>query len=212
MDIKKIELQLIEEYTKDRLENTLTKSFEGLTTSEISDGLGGNKLMDYGIKPIASGTRMIGRAFTVQLPYGESEITNNAIDLAEEGDVLVINTNNYYEKAVWGDVKAIKAMKKKIAGIVVDGSVRDMAKIVELGFPVFCRHIVMAASGKEGGGSFQVPVSCGGVKVSPSDIIIGDDNGVAVIPYHLMEPVLERAYKKLESDEEKIKNILLNKY
>lgn len=121
----------------------------------------------------------------------------------------MINTNNSSNRAVLGDVKVTKAMKKNIGGAVIDGSIRDIAKIRELDFPLFTRHGVMAASGKSGGGDLNVNILCGGVSVNSGDIIMGDDNGVIVIPKDKIEEVLYKAYNKLKNDEEKIKKILL---
>lgn len=208
-DLKILEEQVVQSYQNYMENNELLKKIGELSTTEIADSLSKNYAMDYEIKPISVGMKLLGRAFTIQLPFDESKITNDAIDYAKPGDVLVINTNSSYNNAVWGDVKTIKSMKKNIGGVVVDGSIRDIAKIRELGFPLFYRHVVISASGKEGGGEFNATILCGGVNVNSGDIIMGDDNGVIVIPKDKTEEVLANAYNKLKTDEEKIKKILL---
>jgi len=208
-DLKVLEKQLIQDYQNSLKNNELLQKFKGLTTTEIADSIDENYIMDYEIKPISEEIKLLGRAFTIQLPYNESKITNDAIDYAKPGDILVINTSNSYNNAVLGDVKVTKAMKRKIGGAVVDGSIRDISKIRELGFPLFSRHAVMAASGKEGSGEFNVTILCGGVSVNSGDIIMGDANGVIVIPKDKSKEVLAKAFNKLKQDEVKIKNILL---
>lgn len=208
-DLKILEKQLIQNYQNSLKKNELLEKFEGLTTTEIADSIDENYIMDYGIKPISEDMKLLGRAFTIQLPFKESKITNDAIDHAQPGDILVVNTSDSYNNAVYGDVKITKAMKKNIGGVVVDGAIRDIGKIRELGFPTFARHGVMSASGKDGGGEFNVPILCGKVTVNSGDIIMGDANGVIVIPQDKLEEVLSKAYKKLKQDEEKIKEILL---
>lgn len=209
IDLKTLEENLVLNYKKLLKSNELLDMFGKLSTTELADSLGENYVMDYEIKPVSDGLKLLGRAFTIQLPSNDSKITNDAIDCAKEGDILVINTNNSYTHAVWGDVKTIKAMNKNIGGVVVDGSIRDVAKIRELGFPLFCKRHVMLASGKDGGGEFNAAISCGGVIVHSGDILMGDENGVIVIPKNKIEEALSKANKKLKSDEEKIKEILI---
>ncbi len=207
--LKNLEEKLIKDYQNSLDENELLKKFSGLTTTEIADSIGENYIMDYEIKPISNGMKLLGRAFTVQLPFNDSKLTIDAINNAKPKDILVINTNNSVNKAVLGDVKITMAMKNYLGGAVVDGSIRDAEKITQLGFPLFAKHKVMSASGKDEGGELNVKILCGGVSVNSGDIIMGDDNGVVVIPKDKIEEVLTKAYNKLKQDEEKIKKILL---
>lgn len=177
------------------------------STTEISDGQCGENVMDVGIKPLSSAMKMAGIALTVKLPFEESETTIDAVESAGEGDILIIDTSGTRSKAVWGDVKTLKALKNKIAGIVVDGAVRDKNRIIELGLPVFTRYVTPVAAGKGRTGHINIPVACGGVWVNPGDYIIGDENGVVVVRESAIEGVLKEAGKKLESDMEKIRLI-----
>jgi 4-hydroxy-4-methyl-2-oxoglutarate aldolase len=177
-------------------------------TTEISDALKGKGVMDCGIKPLDVSTKMIGRAYTVQLPPGDGILTLEAIDAAEPGDILVIHAGGTMDLAVWGDVKTVRAMSKRLAGVVVDGAIRDRKKNIELGFPVFSRAQVVQASGKAGGGEMQVPVLCGSILVRPGDLILGDADGVVVIPPDQLHIAVAGAAKKLRADNEKILEVL----
>ncbi len=101
-------------------------------------------------------------------------------------------------------------MKKGIGGIIVDGAIRDLNRIIELKFPIFTKYAVPAASKHIGGGELNIPVNCGGVTVNPGDIVVGDENGVVVIPKEKLDEVIEKAGIKKKSDDEKVFNIIKN--
>jgi regulator of RNase E activity RraA len=94
---------------------------------------------------------------------------------------------------VWGEIMTRAAMRRGVAGLVLDGAVRDVAAIRELGFPVYCRAVVPRGPHKGFGGTIDAPVACGGVSVSPGDLIVGDDDGIAVVPMAKVETVLAAA-------------------
>lgn len=207
--IESLEKELIAQYRQFVEKNK--DAFSGLdpfNTTEISDATNGKGVMDSGIKPLDRKMKLLGRALTVLLPPMEGVLTLDAISAAEPGDILVIQTGGTMELAVWGDVKTIMAMKKRIGGVVIDGAARDSQKIIELGFPVFSRNNVVKASGKAGGGILNEPLECGGVLVNPGDFVMGDADGVIVIPAQMLELAIEGAQKKLESDQEKIYKVL----
>ncbi|SCZ81803.1 RraA family protein [Acidaminobacter hydrogenoformans] len=207
-EIEVLEQSLITQYRQYFETSETYSEFKLFGTTEISDALKGKGVMDAGIKPLDLNTKIIGRAFTVQLPPGDGVLTLEAIEAAEPGDILVIHSGGTMDLAVWGDVKTIKAMSKRIAGVVVDGAIRDRKKNMALGFPVFSRAQVVQASGKAGGGELNVPVVCGGVLVRPGDLILGDADGVVVIPPEQLQIAVEGASKKLKNDEEKIYKVL----
>lgn len=182
--------------------------FKALGATELSDAMQGRGVMDPAIKPLALSMKVLGRAFTVQLPPGDGALTLEAISAAQPGDILVIHAGGTLDRAVWGDVKAIMAMKKRLGGVVVDGGIRDQKKTIELGFPVFTRTRVAQASGKGKGGCMNVPVVCGGVLVQPGDLILGDADGVVVIPQVQISSALNAALFKRHEDEAKVLKLL----
>lgn len=201
---------LTREYHMNRFKDTSLEKLYEYSSTEISDALGGTNVMESQLKPISIDMKIVGRAFTVQLPFGDSQLTHEAIDQAQAGDILVINSSSSWDTAVWGDVKTIKGMKRGIGGIVVDGAIRDFNRNMELRFPIFTKYVVPAASKHIGGGELNIPISCGGVNVNPGDIVFGDENGVVIIPQERLDKVIERASLKKKSDDDKVLDIIKN--
>ena len=123
-----------------------------------------------------------GLAVTVNTRPGDNLMVHKAIELASPGDILVVNTGGNSGNAVFGELMCHAASAKGLGGIVVDGAIRDVAGIAALRFPAFSRHVSPGACDKDGPGEINVPVSCGGVAVLPGDVIVGDADGVAVVP------------------------------
>ena len=122
---------------------------------------------------------------------------------AKTGDVLVVDGKGYTERAVAGDFVIGLVKSLGIQGIIIDGAIRDIQGIRELDFPVFARASTISASTKNAKGELQVPLSCGGVSESPGDLIIGDEDGVIVIPKGKEEEVLNATLEKLKKDQQR---------
>jgi len=179
------------------------KQFFDLPTTCISDALNGMNNLDPSIKPLQDSYKVAGRAFTVKIPSGDNTMVLKAIKEASPGDVLVIDAKGESYRAVAGDFVVSLAKKLGIAGMIVDGVIRDLIGVRSLNFPVFSRGTTVAASFKNGAGEINVPISCGGVPIAPGDIIVGDADGVVVIPQADAEKVLEKALAKLKKDEQR---------
>ncbi|MFC1631775.1 3-hexulose-6-phosphate synthase [Candidatus Omnitrophota bacterium] len=152
-----------------------------------------------GLRPICAGLKMSGPALTVRTYPGDWAKTVQAVDQAQPGQVLVIDAGGV-SPAVWGELTTHGAIQRKIAGIVIDGAVRDTAEIKKLKFPVFARIITPAAGEPKGFGEIDVPVTVGGVRVSSGDWIVGDDDGVVCIPKDRVAEVANRAMGVLEQE------------
>lgn len=166
-------------------------------TPALSDGLNKFNTMDPLMKPVASGIRIAGPALTVRLRPGDNLMLHKAIGLAQEGDIIVVDTCGCKNYCVLGDLMASAAFKKKIGGIVVDGAIRDIIELKEKQFPIFAKYVVPSVGDKDGPGEINLPISCAGVPVLPGDLIVGDDNGVVVVPSHLVAEICEGTEKKL---------------
>lgn len=176
-------------------------SFKHLPTTAVSDATGGHTNLRSDIKPLAGHYKIAGRAVTVRLPDGENGAVLEAIRAAQEGDILVIDAKGNTNRAVAGDFVLSLAKGIGVQGFVVDGVIRDMAAIRELDFPVFSLGTTVAASNKNGGGQVNVPIAIGGVSVRPGDYIIGDVDGVVVVPQEDAERIVAAAEVKLEKDD-----------
>jgi regulator of RNase E activity RraA len=156
--------------------------FAGLAAAQVGDAMNREQIMAAAIKPIAAGTRICGQARTVNAMAGDNGIIHAAIPYVRPGEILVVNGMGVEDVAIWGEVMTHAAQKQGIAGIVLDGAVRDVAEMRAMGFPVFCRAVVPRGPHKGFGGTIDGAISCAGVAVSPGDLVIGDDDGVAVVP------------------------------
>jgi len=176
-------------------------SFKHLPTTAISDATGGHTNLRSDIKPLADHFKIAGRAVTVRLPDGENGAVLEAIRAASEGDILVIDAKGNTNRAVAGDFVISLAKGIGVQGFVVDGVIRDIAAIRELDFPVFALGTTVAAGNKNGGGKVNTPIAIGGVTVHPGDYIIGDIDGVIVVPQDDAEQIVAAAESKIEKDE-----------
>ena len=148
---------------------------------------------------------MVGPAFTVKCRAGDNLTLHAALNLCQEGDVLVVSNEEDNTRALMGEVMmAYLRYTKKIAGIVLDGPIRDIDEIGQWDFPVYCTGTTPGGPYKEGPGEINVPISCGGISVNPGDIILADPDGIIVIPRLDAAVILEDAKKFQAADEKKL--------
>ncbi|MGG3195379.1 RraA family protein [Priestia aryabhattai] len=180
--------------------NTITNQFEEIPTTCISDTMEGLNNLDPTIKPLKESYKVAGRAFTVKMPVGDNLVVLKAIREAKPGDVLVIDAKGDTYRAIAGDFIVGMAQTLGIKGIIVDGVIRDIEGTKQLNYPVFCKGTTIAASSKAGMGEINIPISCGGQTIHPGDIIVGDADGVVVIPQYFEKEAMERSLDKLSKD------------
>lgn len=163
--------------TKDQI-----KQLRDLGAATVYEAQGAKGALDQGIKPIDPTVRLAGPALTVDCRPADNLMLHYAVQKAAPGDVLVVDAKGFMEAGPWGDVLTIQAMKVGIAGLVINGCVRDANLIIDLGFPVFCLGLSIKGTGKNQPGRLNVPITFGDVLIHPGDIIVGDRDGVAVVP------------------------------
>ncbi len=174
------------------------KVLEKVSTSNISDAM--HRTGDLkGIEPVSGGLKMVGPAFTVRTYPGDWAKTVEAIDAAEEGQVIVIDAGGV-GPAVWGELATHGAIQRKIAGVVIDGATRDTGEIRKLKFPVFSKLVMPTAGEPKGLGEIGIPVTAGGVRICTGDWIVGDDDGVVCIPEDKVAEIANRAMSILEQE------------
>ena len=172
-------------------EEGLFEAFSKASTCNISDAFHKRGVI-MGLRPfIADGTRMVGRALTVQTANGDWAKPVEAIDRAKPGDVIVIDVGNA-PIAVWGELAANSAMMMGVVGVVIDGAIRDIDDIRKMGFPAFARTVVPCAGEPKGYGGIGMEVTIGGQIVRTGDWIIGDESGLMVIPKEVAVEVANR--------------------
>ena len=170
--------------------------------------MGHTKAMTSDMKQLFDGIRVIGTAITVKALASDLAAACKAIDLCESGDIVVIDSGNSLNTALWGENMTLSAMKRGAVAAVIDGACRDVEEIRKLKFPVICKGFVPNVGSISGYGHVNVAIQCAGVPVSPGDIVVVDGNGVVVVPQDESAAVLEKAQRLLEIEsvvQEKIK-------
>ncbi len=166
-----------------------------IPTSTISDAMGRHGAVSPAIRPIYEGVRMAGAALTVLCFPGDNIMTHKAQHMVQPGDVLVIDDGDY-DTGCFGLRSAATVRANGGVGAVMSGSVRDVAQLRAEKFPVFCRGVSPRAPQKNTPGSINVPIHIGGLVVVPGDILVGDDDGLVVIPLDMAGEVLEKARRR----------------
>jgi 4-hydroxy-4-methyl-2-oxoglutarate aldolase len=189
---------------------------EKLSTTNISDALDtlGYKGATFGIRPLMpEWKKVVGRAVTVKmtaagLTKGKTHLGVKAIDLAEKGDIIVIDNGGRIDTSCWGGILANAAKMKGISAVVIDGACRDLDDCLDADFPVFARGTVVAtARGRIMEESTNSMIQFGGVQVRPGDIIVGDRSGIVVIAHEITEQVIAKAEELYEKEENMVAEI-----
>jgi len=165
----------------------------GAQTGHVVDAMNGRGALDPAIKPVdPTRAQFIGTAMTCETGPSDNLAIMAAIALAQEGDVIVSASDGFTATAVVGDIVSLMARNAGIQAIVIDGMARDSQGIVEVGLPVFSRGITPNSCVKSGPGRVGHPIVAGGVAIQPGDVIVGDRDGVVVIPQHMLDDVIAR--------------------
>ncbi len=181
-------------------EDEIRKALELVSTPNISDAMHRKGAMHGIIPRINPGRKMIGRAITVRTMDGDWAKPVEAIERAEKGDVIVIDAGGGYN-AIWGELASWSCKVKGIAGVVIDGSARDIDAIKEMDFPLFSRNISSNAGEPKGYGEMGTEIVCGGQTVREGDWVIGDESGVVVVPRERAVEIANRALDVREHED-----------
>lgn len=189
----------------DRPDPELVEKFRGIPSSNIGDMMQRLYCTNGSIKPL-NNAPLLGVAFTVKCPAGDNMMFHRAMDLAQPGDVIVVDGQGSMERSLAGEIMMLYCKSRKIAGVVVEGCMRDGDSIAKMDFPVYCKGITPQGPYKFGPGEINVPVCVGGQVVNPGDILVGDADGIVVIRPEDAEEVLRAVQDKVALEETTIKN------
>lgn len=189
----------------ERPDKEIVAQFEKEAPATVYEAQGKIGAMMSDIKPIYSGMKICGPVITVQCHPGDNIMLHKAIAIAQPGDVLVVHVG-YSEAGYWGEVLTTAAQARGVGGLVMDGSVRDGLAIKKHKFPVFSKGLCMKGTVKETLGFINYPIMCGNVLVNPGDIILGDDDGIVVVPKEKAQETLKKS-----QDREKNEQIMMEK-
>lgn len=181
--------------------------FKSIPASNTCDVMGRNAAMNPRIRLVSQPKEqmMVGPALTVKARGGDNLALHAALNIAQEGDVLVVSNEGDNTRALMGEIMmAYLRYDRKVAGIILDGPIRDIDEIGKWDFPVYATGTTPGGPYKEGPGEVNVPIACGEISVNPGDIILADPDGVIVIPRKDAAQILEDAKKFQEADESKL--------
>lgn len=179
--------------TSEYVNDELTSQLSQLGSATIYEAQGAFGALDVGLKPLSPSMRVAGRVFTVDARPGDNLMLHYALLHVQPGDVLVVDAKGFLEAGAWGDILTEQALHKGVAGLVINGSVRDVQVIQDMGFPVFCRGVSIKGTAKKQTGKINVPVTIGDVTIQPGDYIFGDVDGLVVVTAATLSSVLEKA-------------------
>jgi 3-hexulose-6-phosphate synthase/6-phospho-3-hexuloisomerase len=179
-------------------EAQIREILEMVSAANLSDALHRGGVLQ-GIRPLYPGIRMLGRAVTVRTYPGDWAKPVQAIDVAEPGDIVVIDSGGT-GPAIWGELATHSAVQRKLGGVVIDGALRDSPEIIAMKFPAFSRLVMPNAGEPKGFGEIGVPVIVGNMHVEPGDWLLGDDDGVVVLPKNIAVEYANRSMDVLEKE------------
>ena len=191
-----------------RPEPSLVARFRGMPVANIDDNMGRIAAVDSAIVPIGKG-QLLGTAFTIRVPQGDHLMFHAAMDLAKPGDVIMIDAGGFEERAIFGELMAAYCKTRGIAGIVCDGAIRDRDGISKMeNFPVYARSAIPNGPYKNGPGEINVPVVIGGKTVHPGDIVVGDEDGVIIVPPEFAAEIADAVLETEKKEAAIMENIL----
>lgn len=188
-------------------ENNIISRMEKIGSSIFADVMEMNNVMNYAIKPVNFTKPLIGRARTVDLAPGDNLFLHHAIYQAEPGEILIVDGKGFTNAAYLGELMAGAAEALHIQGIVIDGFVRDHRELRDSTIQIYAKGFVPAGPSKEGPGSLDNIISCAGTIVSPGDYVVGDEDGVVIIPQQKVEEILQKAEQKLQYETNRLQTI-----
>ncbi len=195
-------------YDFERPAKELVEQFRGMPVANIDDNMGRIAAVDSAIVPINS-SPLLGTAFTIRMPQGDNLMFHKAMDMAQPGDVIMIDVGGSVDRAIFGELMATYCRARGIAGIVCDGAIRDrdgLSKMTD--FAVYAKGVTPNGPYKNGPGEINTPVVIGGKLVNPGDIIVGDEDGVIIISPKDAEEVLAATRATMKKEAQIMKDIL----
>lgn len=185
----------------------LIEAFAALPVANVSDSM--NRMTAGGprLRPMHAAGGMAGAALTVRARPGDNLMLHKAIDMAGPGDVIVVDAGGEVTNALIGEMMLSYAVKRGVAGFVINGAVRDAAAIAEMTLPVFAAGVTHRGPYKDGPGEINVAISLDGMVIEPGDIMLGDMDGVLCVPIDGAETILGKARAKLEAETRQMRAI-----
>lgn len=153
------------------------------------------------VRPMYSGEKSLaGPAYTVKTRPGDNLFVHKAIDLAQPGDIIVVDAGGHLDNAIVGEMMLTHAETRKLGGVIIYGAIRDVGHVSKHSFPVFASGVTLRGPFQSGPGHVNVPIAVGGMVIEPGDLLIGDDDGVICVPFEDVEPLYDECAKRLAGE------------
>ncbi|WP_321448605.1 RraA family protein [uncultured Cohaesibacter sp.] len=185
----------------------LVEAYKQVPVANVSDSMFRMTAAGSKLRPMHASGSMAGPALTVKARPGDNLMFQKAIDLAEPGDIIVVDAGGDVTNALMGELMLAWAIQRGVAGFVINGAIRDVDAFVETNLPTFAAGISHRGPYKDGPGEINVPISINGMVIQPGDIVIGDSDGVLAVPLDAAEEILKKAQAKHSAETRQLQNI-----
>ena len=179
-----------------KVDEKVVQQFREIPVANVSDSMYRMSAGGARLRPMHKGGRMAGPALTVKTRPGDNLMVHKALDLAERGDVIVVDAGGDLTNALIGEIMSTYAAARGIAGIVIDGAIRDADEIRANAFPVYAAGVTHRGPYKDGPGEINVPVAIDGMVIAPGDLVLADGDGILCVPFDSTAAVLAAAQEK----------------
>lgn len=190
-----------------RVQPEIVARFRTLPAANVSDVMARMVASGPRLRPMHAGGPLVGPAFTVKTRPGDNLMVHKALDLAEPGDVIVVDAGGDLTNALIGEIMTSYAQRRGIAGIVINGAIRDSAELRANNFPVYAAGVTHRGPYKDGPGEINVPIALDGMLIAPGDLILGDHDGLVCVAFDQVESVWQAAHAKHMAENTIIANI-----
>jgi regulator of RNase E activity RraA len=190
-----------------KVDPDVVQRFAKLPVANVSDSMSRLTAGGARLRPMHGGGVMAGPALTVKAPPGDNLMLHKAIALIEPGDVIVVDAGGDLTNAIMGEMMLMQMTKRGVAGVVINGAIRDAGYIRGQNLPVFAAGVTHRGPYKNGPGEINVPIAIDGMVIEPGDLVLGDDDGVLCVSFDHVEPVFKAATAKYDAEQRQIANI-----
>jgi RraA family protein len=185
----------------------VVQAYKGLPVANISDCMSRMTAGGHRLRPMHERGYLAGPALTVKTRPGDNLMIHKALTLAQPGDVIVVDGGGDLTNALFGEIMVATAVKIGMAGIVLNGAVRDSEVIGQGHFPVYAAGVTHRGPYKDGPGEINVPIAIEGMVIHPGDLIVGDADGLLCVPYDDVDEVLAATHKKMDAEKKTMEDI-----
>ncbi len=183
---------------KRKVDERVVRQFRDIPVANVSDSMSRMTAGGARLRPMHGSGAMAGPAFTVKTRPGDNLMVHKALDLAEPGDVIVVDAGGDLSNAIIGEIMSGYAKARGVAGIVINGAIRDADSIRAGTFPVFAAGVTHRGPYKDGPGEINVPVAIDGMVIEPGDLVLGDGDGILCVPFDATDAVYALASEKVK--------------